>query len=166
MKSFAVLAMCCVGAQAFVPVPKPGPVPSNAPCRGTSSALEAKSKALPFLESPATLDGTMTGDFGFDPLGLTENIDLPYGERGGVHAAGGRREREREIGICAALRKSRALCVFSSRGRCNSSAFGSGVHECSLYRCWRCPASLRFFGGPSRRSGVAMRVNYVSTRPK
>lgn len=84
MKSFAVLAVCCVGAQAFVPAPKAGPVPSNAPsCRGTSSALEAKSKALPFLESPATLDGTMIGDFGFDPLGLTENIDLPYGEREG-----------------------------------------------------------------------------------
>lgn len=82
MKSFAVLAMCCIGAQAFVPVPKAGPVPGNAPCRDTSStALEAKSKALPFLESPATLDGTMIGDFGFDPLGLTENIDLPYGER-------------------------------------------------------------------------------------
>lgn len=80
MKSFAVLAVCCVGAQAFVPAPKAGHV-ATAPCRGaSSSALEAKSKALPFLESPATLDGTMTGDFGFDPLGLTENIDLPYGK--------------------------------------------------------------------------------------
>ncbi len=82
MKSFGMLAVCCVGAQAFVPAPKAGPVASNAPSRGaSSSALEAKSKALPFVEAPATLDGTMIGDFGFDPLGLTENIDLPYGER-------------------------------------------------------------------------------------
>lgn len=95
MKSFAVLALCCVGAQAFVPVPKAGPVPSNAPCRGTSSALEAKSKALPFLESPATLDGSMIGDFGFDPLGLTENIDLPYGKRA----------RDREKGECSRERR-------------------------------------------------------------
>ncbi|CAN0467670.1 unnamed protein product [Scytosiphon promiscuus] len=42
--------------------------------------MMAKSRALPFLESPATLDGSMVGDFGFDPLGLTENINIPYGE--------------------------------------------------------------------------------------
>ena len=96
MKSFAMLAVCCVGAQAFVPAPKAGPV-ASAPSRGAAaSALEAKSKALPFVEAPATLDGTMIGDFGFDPLGLTENIDLPYGERreergGGIEA--GREKR-------------------------------------------------------------------------
>ncbi|CAM9725547.1 unnamed protein product, partial [Scytosiphon promiscuus] len=50
-----------------------------APAKTSATALSAKSKALPFLESPATLDGSMIGDFGFDPLGLTENIDLPYG---------------------------------------------------------------------------------------
>jgi len=36
--------------------------------------LFAKSKALPFIEAPAALDGSMVGDFGFDPLGFTENI--------------------------------------------------------------------------------------------
>eukprot|EP00904_Undaria_pinnatifida_P007289 jgi/Undpi1/3690/HiC_scaffold_16.g07060.m1 len=83
MKSFAVLAMCCAGAQAFMPVPSGSFGVKAAPQRATSSAssstvMMAKSKALPFLESPATLDGSMIGDFGFDPLGLTENINLPY----------------------------------------------------------------------------------------
>jgi len=30
-----------------------------------------QSKALPFLEAPANLDGSMVGDNGFDPLGLS-----------------------------------------------------------------------------------------------
>lgn len=44
-----------------------------------SSALNMRSKALPFLEAPAKLDGTTVGDFGFDPLGLTNTFnDLNY----------------------------------------------------------------------------------------
>ena len=35
-------------------------------------AMMAKSTALPFAEQPAKLDGSMAGDVGFDPLGLTE----------------------------------------------------------------------------------------------
>ena len=34
--------------------------------------MDAKSKALPFLECPTKLDGSIPGDVGFDPLGLTE----------------------------------------------------------------------------------------------
>ena len=34
--------------------------------------LSMKSKAIPFLDSPPKLDGSSVGDFGFDPLGLTE----------------------------------------------------------------------------------------------
>ena len=41
--------------------------------------MAAKSKALPFLEQPKKLDGSMVGDFGFDPLGLTETLaDTKY----------------------------------------------------------------------------------------
>eukprot|EP00567_Pseudictyota_dubia_P013541 CAMPEP_0197449092 /NCGR_PEP_ID=MMETSP1175-20131217/20133_1 /TAXON_ID=1003142 /ORGANISM="Triceratium dubium, Strain CCMP147" /LENGTH=220 /DNA_ID=CAMNT_0042981099 /DNA_START=69 /DNA_END=731 /DNA_ORIENTATION=- len=41
----------------------------------SSVALNAeKSKALPFMNRPALLDGSMAGDVGFDPLGLS-NID-------------------------------------------------------------------------------------------
>lgn len=39
-------------------------------------ALQAeKSKALPFLGRPQKLDGTIPGDFGFDPLRLSENVN-------------------------------------------------------------------------------------------
>jgi len=42
-------------------------------------SMVEKSKALPFLPKPAKLDGTSTGDFGFDPLGLTDTLnDLNY----------------------------------------------------------------------------------------
>ena len=37
---------------------------------------EENSVALPFLKRPPLLDGSHAGDFGFDPLGFTENYDL------------------------------------------------------------------------------------------
>lgn len=37
------------------------------------------SKSLPFLEAPEKLDGTMVGDYGFDPMGLSDiQQDLKY----------------------------------------------------------------------------------------
>jgi len=43
-------------------------------------ALNAEmSKSLPFLSQPEKLDGSMPGDFGFDPMGLSEiQVDLKY----------------------------------------------------------------------------------------
>lgn len=32
----------------------------------------AKSKALPFLEAPKKLDGSLVGDMGFDPMGISD----------------------------------------------------------------------------------------------
>mmetsp|Transcript_7461 Transcript_7461/g.11158 ORF Transcript_7461/g.11158 Transcript_7461/m.11158 type:complete len:198 (-) Transcript_7461:456-1049(-) len=45
-----------------------------------SVALHAKSKSIPVMEAPPALDGSMVGDVGFDPLGITtvDNIDLKY----------------------------------------------------------------------------------------
>lgn len=37
---------------------------------------DGMSIALPFLKRPNKLDGTHAGDFGFDPLGLSEEMDL------------------------------------------------------------------------------------------
>lgn len=81
MKAFVIAAMCCVSVQAFAPVPKGSFGVKAAPQAQSSSStlMMAKSKSLPFLDQPAALDGTMPGDVGFDPLGLTENINLPYG---------------------------------------------------------------------------------------
>eukprot|EP00183_Erythrolobus_madagascarensis_P007051 CAMPEP_0185843666 /NCGR_PEP_ID=MMETSP1354-20130828/89_1 /TAXON_ID=708628 /ORGANISM="Erythrolobus madagascarensis, Strain CCMP3276" /LENGTH=171 /DNA_ID=CAMNT_0028543197 /DNA_START=312 /DNA_END=827 /DNA_ORIENTATION=- len=38
----------------------------------------AKSKAIPFLEAPSKLDGSMVGDAGFDPLLLSDVLNLKY----------------------------------------------------------------------------------------
>ena len=48
--------------------------------RSTSLVLNAEmSKSLPFLTVPSKLDGTMAGDVGFDPMGLSEiQTDLKY----------------------------------------------------------------------------------------
>jgi len=40
------------------------------------TAGEERSTAIPFLKRPPKLDGTQAGDFGFDPLGFTEDFDL------------------------------------------------------------------------------------------
>ena len=39
-------------------------------------ADETQSATLPFLKRPPKLDGTQAGDFGFDPLGFTEDYDM------------------------------------------------------------------------------------------
>lgn len=48
----------------------------STPAGRTSTAIMAaeKSKSLPFMNRPPLLDGSMAGDVGFDPLGLS-NID-------------------------------------------------------------------------------------------
>lgn len=48
--------------------------PATLPSRGAALRLDAKSASMPFLEQPPKLDGSMAGDVGFDPLGLS-NID-------------------------------------------------------------------------------------------
>lgn len=45
---------------------------------GRPTVSMAMSKAVPFLEKPPKLDGSRTGDSGFDPLYLSEYINLDY----------------------------------------------------------------------------------------
>jgi hypothetical protein len=33
---------------------------------------------LPFFQKPTKLDGSHAGDFGFDPMGFTEDFDIYY----------------------------------------------------------------------------------------
>ena len=53
-----------------------------APSAGRSSSARSvsmmaeRSKSMPFLNQPAKLDGSLAGDEGFDPLGLSEIEDL------------------------------------------------------------------------------------------
>lgn len=69
-----LLATLAASAAAFAPAP----VGNN----GNGVALNAKmSESVPFLVQPEKLDGSMPGDFGFDPMGLTEiQTDLKYAQ--------------------------------------------------------------------------------------
>lgn len=40
--------------------------------------MMAKSKAIPFLDAPPKLDGTMVGDVGFDPFGFSNGVPLAW----------------------------------------------------------------------------------------
>lgn len=66
---FALVIACLLAtASAFAPA-----MQSSRPVR-TVTMMAERSKSLPFMLKPEKLDGTMAGDEGFDPLGLS-NID-------------------------------------------------------------------------------------------
>jgi len=44
----------------------------------TSVTMQAKSASVPFLSQPKNLDGSMAGDVGFDPLGMSTYVDLKW----------------------------------------------------------------------------------------
>jgi len=62
---FAALTLLAASASAFAPQQQG---------RGAVALNAERSKALPFMNAPPLLDGSMAGDVGFDPLGLS-NID-------------------------------------------------------------------------------------------
>eukprot|EP00549_Striatella_unipunctata_P017120 CAMPEP_0118702478 /NCGR_PEP_ID=MMETSP0800-20121206/17918_1 /TAXON_ID=210618 ORGANISM="Striatella unipunctata, Strain CCMP2910" /NCGR_SAMPLE_ID=MMETSP0800 /ASSEMBLY_ACC=CAM_ASM_000638 /LENGTH=199 /DNA_ID=CAMNT_0006603693 /DNA_START=45 /DNA_END=644 /DNA_ORIENTATION=- len=68
--------------RSFVLVALTGVAAAFAPSRNVavSTSLSAEmSKSLPFLVKPEKLDGSMAGDVGFDPMGLSEiQVDLKY----------------------------------------------------------------------------------------
>lgn len=64
-------SLLLVSVTAFAPVTK---------CRtSTVSMMAERSKSVPFLLKPAKLDGSLAGDEGFDPLGLSNIDDLGVG---------------------------------------------------------------------------------------
>jgi len=68
------LALASASASFVAPV-----LPSSAPvARFDAPAMMAKSQALPFLEAPASLDGTYAGDVGFDPWGFSSAYNIKY----------------------------------------------------------------------------------------
>mmetsp|Transcript_2193 Transcript_2193/g.7330 ORF Transcript_2193/g.7330 Transcript_2193/m.7330 type:complete len:200 (-) Transcript_2193:182-781(-) len=46
--------------------------------RSPAPAMGVKSQALPFMDAPAPLDGSMAGDKGFDPLNLSGSFDIKW----------------------------------------------------------------------------------------
>ncbi|CAM9117855.1 unnamed protein product [Sphacelaria rigidula] len=75
-KSIAVAAALCASASAFM---TPTPL-SRAPAANDNGMkmAAAKSKSLPFMPRPAALDGTLPGDYGFDPIGFSDFIPLDF----------------------------------------------------------------------------------------
>lgn len=71
---------------------KTADVPNGPSPSAVAWAAGSKSTAIPFAKAPATLDGSMLGDVGFDPLGFSTapigawfaNIDLDIGEQGNL----------------------------------------------------------------------------------
>eukprot|EP00525_Craspedostauros_australis_P008879 CAMPEP_0198115658 /NCGR_PEP_ID=MMETSP1442-20131203/6683_1 /TAXON_ID= /ORGANISM="Craspedostauros australis, Strain CCMP3328" /LENGTH=222 /DNA_ID=CAMNT_0043773203 /DNA_START=190 /DNA_END=858 /DNA_ORIENTATION=+ len=61
-----VAALLSASASAFAP--------AQSNTRAAVSLNAERSKSMPFMNRPALLDGSMAGDVGFDPLGLS-NID-------------------------------------------------------------------------------------------
>jgi light-harvesting complex I chlorophyll a/b binding protein 1 len=68
MKFAAVAALLASSASAFAPAQQSG--------RSVSALNAEASKSLPFMNRPALLDGSMAGDVGFDPLGLSGIDDI------------------------------------------------------------------------------------------
>jgi len=68
-----MLALVSTGALAFS-----GPAALGRVAPRSSTTMMAKSKALPFLEAPPALDGSMVGDVGFDPLKCTEYVSIDW----------------------------------------------------------------------------------------
>lgn len=58
----------------------PTPMRTAAPRAAKSGmSMSAKSASIPFMPQPEKLDGSMAGDVGFDPLGLS-NINIDFSE--------------------------------------------------------------------------------------
>jgi len=54
-------------------------LPVHAPAtRSVSPMMQDKSQAIPFLDKPAALDGSMAGDIGFDPLEISALVPLNW----------------------------------------------------------------------------------------
>jgi len=55
-------------------LPYPSSYVQTTRARGVVSMVQ--SKALPFLAAPKKLDGSLVGDFGFDPMGISDQVSL------------------------------------------------------------------------------------------
>jgi Chlorophyll A-B binding protein len=70
-----IVAASVIGATAFV-------APKANGARSMKMAMEDRSVALPMDRRPPNLDGTLPGDFGFDPAGFSNNPPQFWGVKG------------------------------------------------------------------------------------
>eukprot|EP00285_Hemiselmis_virescens_P016900 CAMPEP_0173379050 /NCGR_PEP_ID=MMETSP1356-20130122/2130_1 /TAXON_ID=77927 ORGANISM="Hemiselmis virescens, Strain PCC157" /NCGR_SAMPLE_ID=MMETSP1356 /ASSEMBLY_ACC=CAM_ASM_000847 /LENGTH=223 /DNA_ID=CAMNT_0014332319 /DNA_START=18 /DNA_END=689 /DNA_ORIENTATION=+ len=77
LKTTALVA-CVAGASAFAPGSAPLTRVSTRAAIARGPQMQQMSKAIPFLERPEKLDGSMPGDAGFDPLGFSDYYDVKW----------------------------------------------------------------------------------------
>jgi len=70
--------MIALGGFAAAYSPAPVLRPANVAARSSPVLMQEKSKAIPFLNRPPALDGSMPGDKGFDPLQLSDLVPLQW----------------------------------------------------------------------------------------
>jgi len=61
-----------------MPMAFSAPMAAPVVAQRASVSMVVKSQSLPFLEKPVNLDGSMAGDVGFDPLGLSNYFPLAW----------------------------------------------------------------------------------------
>ena len=98
-----------LNSYAFAPtgVPARTGAPSSQQC--VRMAAE-RSEAIPFLKKPPALDGSMVGDRGFDPLGISTTIIELGGDLNYVREAELMHGRQAMLATCA-WRASLRQCV-------------------------------------------------------
>lgn len=75
VKSIALAAAFCASASAFI---APAVVTRAPVSHSSGMTMSAKSQSLPFMPRPANLDGTLAGDYGFDPVGFSDFVPLDF----------------------------------------------------------------------------------------
>ncbi|EKX46165.1 light-harvesting Chl a protein 7 [Guillardia theta CCMP2712] len=73
-----LVAACVAAATAFSPSAPLARPSSSRNVAAVGPRMQAMSKSIPFLKKPAALDGTLAGDVGFDPLGLSSVADVRF----------------------------------------------------------------------------------------
>ena len=76
MASKMLCALLVVSASAFVPAAPPARAARALTPMSAEYPPPGMIRSMPFLKQPPLLDGTMAGDAGFDPLGLSQIDDV------------------------------------------------------------------------------------------
>ena len=112
--------MFSISSSGFAPTVAPAAVRSAAV--SPVMAVE-RSAAIPFLKKPPALDGSMVGDMGFDPLGITTTITELGGDLKYVREAELMHGRQAMLacvgfvfpGACAPLQRAGQQCGAAAR---------------------------------------------------
>ncbi|GJD10268.1 Chlorophyll a-b binding protein 1B-21, chloroplastic [Galdieria sulphuraria] len=115
-------------------------VPRNLCSLRASASLPQKSKAIPFLDRPPALDGSMVGDVGFDPLNISSYLDLRW-------------LRESEIKHCRIAMLAVVVPTEAFWKTLVTGPMGQIVLWTSLFEMISTPAVIQMLQGSGREPG-------------